>query len=196
MAGEIKADQGSSIDGENDPASAVEVEEAVATTAIYGDDGEGAPATGVWGGMVKKRLPDAEVQSILCRERREFAPNTSNMSEEEVEIMRRAVQAFNALSDDFAEYQAEARAECEAKGYVEVDDDFVKYSEEERQWIREQLADMFDGLDFSDVQEEEEEYDYNNECEEKLRVSPESKSDFPSACIRPLSFIEQWLACW
>jgi len=64
MAGEIKADQGSSIDGENDPASAVEVEEAVATTAIYGDDGEGAPATGVWGGMVKKRLPDAEVHSL------------------------------------------------------------------------------------------------------------------------------------
>ena len=55
----------------------------LATTAAYGDDGEGALATGACGGMVKNRLPDAEVQFTLSWdwERREFAPNTSNMSE-------------------------------------------------------------------------------------------------------------------
>ena len=55
----------------------------LATTAAYGDDGEGALATGACGGIVKNRLPDAEVQFTLSWdwERREFAPNTSNMSE-------------------------------------------------------------------------------------------------------------------
>jgi hypothetical protein len=93
-AGEIKADQASSVDGEN-PANAVEVAAATATT--YGDDGEGAPATRALGGMVKKRMPDTEVQSILFRERREFTPDTSNMSEEEVEIIRGGIEAFNIL---------------------------------------------------------------------------------------------------
>jgi hypothetical protein len=136
------------------------------TTAAYGDGGEGAPATGASGGMVKKLLPDAEVQLILSWERREFAPDTSNMSEEEVEIMHRAVQASNVLNNNFAEYLAEVRDEYEAKGYVEVDDDFFEHREEKRQFIREQLADLFNDLDFSDVQVEEgeeEEHDYNNQ---------------------------------
>jgi len=70
---------------------------------------------------------------------------------EEVEIMRRAVQASNVRNNNFAEYQAEVCVEYEAKGYVEVDDGFFEYREEKRQFIREQLADLFDGLDFSDI---------------------------------------------
>lgn len=103
------------------------------------------------------------------------------MSEEEVEIMRRAVQASNVLNDNFAEYQAEVRDEYGAKGYVEVEDDYFEYREEKRQFIREQLADLFDNLDFSDGQEEEQqqkdEDDYNDESKEEgeAEMSPESK---------------------
>ena len=53
----------------------MEVEVAVPTTAAYGDDGEVARAKAACGGTVKKRLPDAEVQSILSRERRECTPD-------------------------------------------------------------------------------------------------------------------------
>lgn len=68
------------------------------------------------------------------------------------EELRRGIDAFNVLRDDFAEYQAEVRAEYEAKGYVEVDDDFLERREEEkRQWVREEMVDLFDGIDFSDV---------------------------------------------
>jgi hypothetical protein len=80
--------------------------------------------------------------------------------------MCRAVQASSVLNNNFAEYLAEVRDEYEAKGYIEVDDDFFEHREEKRQFIREQLADLFDDLDFSDVQVEEgeeEEHDYNNQ---------------------------------
>lgn len=113
--------------------------------------GEGAPAVARPGDgkTAKKRLPDAEVQWILSQERREFAPDASDVPD--AEVLRRGVEAFHVLSADFFSYQAEVRAEYEAKGYVEVEDDFFERREEKRQWIREELVDLFDGVDFSDV---------------------------------------------
>ncbi|GJN04874.1 hypothetical protein PR202_ga22454 [Eleusine coracana subsp. coracana] len=119
-----------------------------AAAAAY-DEGQVAPP--VDNGKPKNRLSDEEVQWILSRERQEFAPDTSGYPPESVEILNRGTEAFKVLSDSFAEFQEEVRAEYEAKGYVEVDDDYFERREEHRQSMREELADLFDGIDFSGI---------------------------------------------
>ena len=62
--------------------------------------------------------------------------------------MADGVEAFNSLSDSFYKMQAEIRAEFDAKGYVEVDDDYFERREEHRQMVEEEFADIFDGIIF------------------------------------------------
>jgi hypothetical protein len=67
-----------------------------------------------------------------------------------MESMADGVEAFNHLRDSFYKMQAEIRAEFDAKGYVEVVDDYFERREEYRQMVEEQLADLFDGIVFTE----------------------------------------------
>ncbi|WVZ79238.1 hypothetical protein U9M48_026842 [Paspalum notatum var. saurae] len=143
---ESKSDEAADPGCEN-PADAVSV-----AAAATGDAEPGAPVT-----EAPKRLPDWEVEFILSPERVRgdyYDPDTSGMSEHDAEIQRRGIRAFNALKRSVAEFQAKVRAVYEAKGYVEVDDDFFEHREKMRQEIREQLAVLFDGIDWPNVDDE------------------------------------------
>ena len=102
---------------------------------------------------------------------------------EEVEIMRRAVQASNVRNNNFAEYQAEVRDEYEANGYIELEWWTMTSSStgkrsgsssgnSSRTCLTASMSPIY-------VQEEQqkEEHDYNSESEEEgeADMSPEWK---------------------
>ncbi|KAJ1260090.1 hypothetical protein BS78_10G205500 [Paspalum vaginatum] len=97
------------IGSEINPAGAIPV-----AAAATGDGEAGAPVTGA--PKVTKRLPDWEVQFILSPERvrGNYDPDTSGISEHDVEIQRRGIQAFNALKSSVAEFQAKVRTDYDA----------------------------------------------------------------------------------
>jgi hypothetical protein len=117
------------------------------TTKRKGDGAE-APAPA----QDKKLLmPEENVAFILSRKRGVFAPHKlPQLSKETMESMADGVEAFNHLRDSFYKMQAEIRAEFDAKGYVEVVDDYFERREEYRQMVEEQLADLFDGIVFTE----------------------------------------------
>ncbi|KAL6650036.1 hypothetical protein ACP70R_014260 [Stipagrostis hirtigluma subsp. patula] len=112
-------------------------EEPAGAVVTAGDHGEEAPAVG-------KRLtplPAEEVELVLSR-KREYLTSGESTAE--------GIEAFDALSDSFAEYQAWMREEYEANGgVVLVDDEFLERRAEHRKWMQDVMEEVVDDIDFS-----------------------------------------------